>query len=100
MFKFKGETIETSGKLIKMESTSASINKQNVQEFKFSFIDQNGVKHNASSYGYYGDKPKTEDIIIEYLTNNPEVSRIKGMKREIFDKEVAFYYNCCYNSIN
>ncbi|MBN2695593.1 DUF3592 domain-containing protein [bacterium] len=90
LIKFKGDIKETTGKLIKTEATSAKINKQSVFEYKFEFVDQNGSKQSGLSYGFYGERPQTDSVTVEYVSDNPTLSRIKGMKREIFDIWVLF----------
>ncbi len=49
------------------------------QRVKYAFLDQSGASHHSSSLMHPEDIP--EQLRVEYLPSNPEISRIKGTRR-------------------
>lgn len=78
------------GKVTKVFATNSSVNKRTVFACEYEFTAPNGQKIQATSYTT-GRLPNEGDTVdVEYLTNKPSYSRIKGMSQGAFPPFVLF----------
>ncbi|MCH2042598.1 MAG: DUF3592 domain-containing protein [Saprospiraceae bacterium] len=90
LFTSDGEWQTTTGKIIYIEQTSAEVNEQPIFKYTFNF-NVNGQAIENSSYGSLYPMLDVNTIVeVEYKSEAPSNSRIKGMNREIFATWIAF----------
>ncbi len=83
IFLFRLETRTTVGVVESVQSTNATENDVQVYEVKYIYFDDLGKQYSDSSYttGYPGVEAR---VNVEYVVALPSISRIEGMRREIF----------------
>lgn len=87
---FDGEWKTTTGKIVRTESTNASVNDRPVIKYIFDF-SANGKRIESTSYGPF-DSMLDHDatVVVEYKSGNPNNSRIEGMRREMLPGWIIF----------
>ncbi len=88
LVEFRGETAGAEGQVTGVSGTSMSVNEQTVMRVSFAFTDAAGVERRGSSYTT-GSTPSGR-VAVEYLADDPTVSRIRGMNNRPFPAMVAF----------
>jgi hypothetical protein len=80
---FRGELARAEGTVIESKETNMRVNETQVYEHKYSFIGADGLEYRGASYETGGSLRNGQKVTIEYKQDNPETSRIKGMRRGI-----------------
>ena len=80
----------TTGTIIESRGTSYSENDRNVIKYNYKYEIQ-GVKYYGKSFSSTIRRSENQTVEVQYLTNNPKISRIKGMKRKPFSMWVIFF---------
>jgi hypothetical protein len=70
----------TEGFIEEVYETNLTVNKKEVNAFKFSYVVEGQTLHNTSFSQHYGANLKDTETIVEYVGSKPEISRIKGMR--------------------
>ena len=80
---FRGPHAQSRGKVTSVKETGASVNESPVvaNHYEFSVA---GVHYEGTSYSTGGGKSEGDVVLIEYDEDNPERSRIAGMRRAQF----------------
>lgn len=82
-YHYRGELIEVWGNVSAVKSTNMSVNKRSVYQYDYSFEDSSGIEHKGSSYSSTSSYSKGSRVLIEFPKNKIELSRIKGMGRNM-----------------
>jgi len=75
-FKFSEDTPVTEGRITNITGTGNNIGNNEIYKYEFEYTLKGVKYHNAS---YLPKESKKDTVTIEYLADNPSVSRIKGM---------------------
>lgn len=89
-YRFRGEVETARGTITAVEETSSSENKTRIYAYRYSFRTPNGEEHKGVSYRTGRSHEPSEEIIVEYLPDEPSYSRIQGMRRAEFSPWVLF----------
>lgn len=86
---FRGPHAQSHGRVTRVEETGASQNETPViaNHYEFSVA---GTRYQGTSYSSGGRRSAGEEVTIEYDEDNPERSRIEGMRRAQFSPVVSF----------
>lgn len=79
MIDFKEPLSKISATITKVKKTNTSINEERVLAFHYTYTSKVGTKYKGVSYSVERTWRKGDSVQIEYVTNNPKRSRIKGM---------------------
>lgn len=85
---FRGSIATANGKVTDVESTGASENDVNVKANHYEFSVA-GQKYRGTAYSTGDEVTPGEEVTVEYDEDDPERSRIEGMRRAIFGPAVA-----------
>jgi hypothetical protein len=80
---FRGELAATEGTIIESRETNMRVNETRVYEHKYSFIGADGLEYTGACYKTGGSLRNGQKVTIEYKQDNPETSRVKGMRRGV-----------------
>jgi hypothetical protein len=86
---FRGPHARSTGRVVEVRETGASVNKQSVIANRYEFSVA-GTKYSGTSYSTGSRKATGDDVEIEYDQTHPERSRIEGMRRAQFGPGVSF----------
>ena len=78
---FRGELAVAEGTIIESRETNMKVNETRVYEHKYSFIGADGLEYTGACYKTGVGLRSGQKVTIEYKPDNPETSRIKGMRR-------------------
>lgn len=88
-FSFSEDSPQTTAVVNQVRPTNSSVNKRKVYAYDYTYLMQersfSGTSYESSSNLQEGDS-----VSIQYLEDKPEVSRIVGMRNDIFDIWVLF----------
>jgi hypothetical protein len=80
---------EVQGTVLGVENTNSSVNDSPVRKYFYQYA-VDGVDYEGAAFShehfYLADSP----VLVEYQTDNPSDSRIKGMRQHVFDAWVIF----------
>ena len=82
-YRFAGTLEETKGRVTRHEATNASVNDADVIETAFHY-EVAGSPFDGVSYRTGGRLKINDEVTVEYDPDNPGVSRIKGMRQNLF----------------
>ena len=85
---FRGSIATANGKVTNVESTGASENDVNVKANHYEFSVA-GQTYRGTAYSTGDEVTPGEEVTVEYDEDDPERSRIEGMRRAIFGPAVA-----------
>ncbi len=83
-FRFSGGIHITEGTVERIEAQNATSNEQRIYGYHYTYPLPAGEDFSGISYTTGIVMAEGEKVEIEYLINEPEVSRIKGMKNNFF----------------
>jgi hypothetical protein len=86
---FRGPYATTEGKVTSVQSTGASVNRSRVHANHYEYSVA-GYLHQGVSYSSGTSVSQGESVMIEYADDNPDKSRIAGMRRAMFGPGVTF----------
>lgn len=86
---FRGPHAKSTGHVIDVGMTGASVNKQSVMANRYEFSVA-GTKYSGTSYSTGSSRSRGDEVTVEYDEKNPERSRIEGMRRAQFGPGVMF----------
>lgn len=89
-FTFRGEIVTTPGIITDVYDTNAEENEYDVVAHDYTFT-VNGVNYSGTSYITARESPEGP-ATIEYIANQPEKSRIQGMRRETFSQSFLMLF--------
>jgi len=89
IFLFRLETSRTNAIVESVQPTNASENDMLIYEVKYIYFDPFGRQQQGISYTT-GDVGMGGRVIVEFLSAYPQISRVEGMRREIFGPGVVF----------
>ena len=75
-FKFSDDSPVIKGKITKITKTGSSIGNNKIYKYEFEYT-VSGIKYHSESH--FSGKKKNDTVTVEYLVDNPSISRIKGM---------------------
>jgi hypothetical protein len=83
----KYETIK--GTINSTNETNSTFNNEKIFKYNYTF-EINNNKYESHSYGIYRTIARNQEYEIEYIVNNPNISRIKGTKNGAFPIEMIW----------
>jgi len=86
---FRLQTRTTIGIVESVQSINASENDVQIYEVKYSYFDDLRRQHAGASYTT-GDLGIGARVTVEYVSASPSISRVEGMRREIFGPWAVF----------
>ncbi|MGH9812662.1 MAG: hypothetical protein ACRD4T_05945, partial [Candidatus Acidiferrales bacterium] len=88
-YHFRGPVGTATGGLVEVKDTSASENDVRIYAYRYSFQAEGG-DYEGVSYRTGRHHEAGEQVTIEYVEGNPELSRIRGMRRAEFGPWILF----------
>ena len=79
-------SVNTKGSITNITETNSRVNRRYVFAFDYTFLVNDKIYNNTS---FSTDKPKTNEVTVEYSAKNPRNSRIMGMRQKTFPIYVA-----------
>jgi hypothetical protein len=86
---FRLQTRTTVGIVKSVQSKNATENNLPIYEVKYVYFDTLGKQHNGVSYSTGEPRVETR-VTVEYMNDFPSISRVEGMRREIFSPWAVF----------
>lgn len=86
---FRGDIVETTGKVVRVEETGASENEETVMANHYEYSVA-GQRLSGTSYTTGSAAAAGEDVTVEFVEGNPLRSRIAGMRRAQFGPWISF----------
>jgi hypothetical protein len=80
---FRLQTTTTIGIVKSVQYTNAGEGNAPIYEVKYTYIDNLGKQHHGASY-IKGEPQKAVRVTVEYVSDFPSISRVEGMRREMF----------------
>lgn len=84
------KTVQVEAKVVDCRETGAEINDREVYENHYKFFTPDGLEHEDFSYSTGIELNPGANVTVEYPSGKPEMSRIKGMRRQQFGLLVLF----------
>ncbi|MGH9779701.1 MAG: DUF3592 domain-containing protein, partial [Candidatus Acidiferrales bacterium] len=88
-YHFRHSPATASGTLLEVKETGASENNNRIYAYRYSFQAEGG-DYEGVSYRTGRHHEAGEQVTIEYVEGNPELSRIRGMRRAEFGPWILF----------
>jgi len=85
------DPITTQTKVIEVRSTNASENKVRVYEYIYSYKTPEGKEFTGTSYNTGTARFENDVVRVQYLKDNPQISRIEGMRKGEFSPFIIIF---------
>jgi hypothetical protein len=90
-YAWAGPPASVEGIVVESRSTNVSENERPVYEMAYSFVAPDGSEHRGVSYATGHSVSAGSEVTVEYVPRRPEVSRIRGMRRNLMPEWVIFF---------
>jgi uncharacterized membrane protein len=83
-YRFYGNIATAQGELIRVETTQATEDDQRIYAYHYRFLTPREDEYRGVSYALHQGLERGESLTIEYVPENPLISRIEGMRGNVF----------------
>jgi hypothetical protein len=90
-YAWAGSPASVEGVVLESRSANASENERPIYRLAYSFVAPDGTEHRGVSYATGYSVPAGSQVTVEYVPRRPEVSQIRGMRRNLIPEWVMLF---------